>query len=135
VSREKVREYALATGVQDQVYTADARDVRAEDVVAPPTFAACFTVIHGGAGMFTDPDLGAHFTLVHGTQEYEFHRPVRVGDVLECTPSIADITTRGRNEFLTLQVDCVDADTQEPVVTSRGTIVFLGSAPETPVEA
>lgn len=135
VSREKVREYALVTGVTDPRATADAAQVPASDVVAPATFAACFTVTRGGAAMFADPDLGAHWTLVHGAQEYVFHRPVRVGDVLACTPSIADIAVRGRNEFLTLLIECVDAATGEPVVDSRGTIVFLGSAPEQPAEA
>lgn len=100
------------------------------DVVAPPMFAACFTVIRGGGQMFADPELGGHFALVHGSQEFEFHRPVRLGDLLECTPQIADIQWKGRNEFLTLQIDCNDASTGEPVVTSRGVIVFLGSAPQ-----
>jgi acyl dehydratase len=86
-------------------------------------------VIRGGTAIFSDPDLGVHLTLVHGSQEYEFHRVVRAGDVLDCTPSIADIAVKGKNEFLTLQVDCVDADTGDPVVTSRGVIIFLGSAP------
>lgn len=130
MSREKVREYALVTGTTDPAYLADPADVPSGEIVAPPTFAACFTVTRGGGAMFTDPDLGAHWTLVHGSQEYEFHRPIRVGDVLECTPWIADISARGRNEFLTLQIDCVDAGSKEPVVTSRGTIIFLGSAPE-----
>lgn len=125
VGREKIREYANATGVHDPQY-------QAEDggVVAPPMFAACFTVIRGGGRMFADPELGGHFALVHGSQEFEFHRPVRLGDVLECTPQIADIQWKGGNEFLTLQIDCNDARTGEPVATSRGVIVFLGSAPQ-----
>lgn len=130
VSREKIREYAGATGVSDAQYSADDGDV-----VAPPMFAACFTVIRGGGQMFADSELGGHFALVHGSQEFEFHRPVRLGDVLECTPQIADIQWNGRNEFLTLQIDCNDARTGEPVVTSRGVIVFLGSAPQEEQEA
>lgn len=123
VSREKIREYAFATGVDDPRSTAEEGAL-----VAPPTFAACFTVTRGGS-WFADPELGAHPVLVHGSQAYDFHRPVRVGDVLECTPMIADIKVRGRNEFLTVQIDCADASSGEPVLTSRGTIVFLGSAP------
>lgn len=109
----------------DPAYTDDAADV-----VAPPTFAACFTVVRGAAALFADPDLGAHPRLVHGSQEYEWHRVLRPGDVLECTPWIAEITVRRRNEFLTLQIDCVDAATGQPAVASRGTLVFLGSASE-----
>ncbi len=121
MSREKIREYAQATGVTDQIYR---RDIG--DVVAPPTFAACFTVGRSG-GIFDDPELGAHWNLVHGSQEYDFHRPVRVGDVLECTPRIADIRLRGRIDLLTLQIDCVHADGREPVVTSRGTLIFFNT--------
>ena len=121
MSREKVREYARATGV-----TGPAAEAETGDVIAPPTFAACFTVTRS-VELFLDPELGAHFNLVHGSQEYEFHRPVRVGDTLICTPSIADIKAKGHMEFLTQVIECVDAETEEPVVTSRGTIIFLGS--------
>lgn len=125
VCREKVREYALATGARDPVYSADAAEVAPADVVAPPTFAACFTLTPAGVALMADRDLGAHSALVHSRQEYEFHRQVRVGDVLECRPWITDIVARGRLELLTLQVDCRDADSNEPVVTSRGTLIFF----------
>jgi N-terminal half of MaoC dehydratase len=123
VSREKIREYARATGVRDETYQRDDGDV-----VAPPTFAACFTVTKGAERLFEDPDLGAHVRLVHGKQEYDFHRPVKLGDVLDCTPWITDITSRRGNDFLTLQIDCVDAHSGEPVVTSYATFVFLESS-------
>lgn len=122
VSREKIREYASVTGVRDQAYQRDDGDL-----AAPPTFAACFTLVQGTSRMLSDPDLGAHQRLVHGKQEYEFHRPVKLGDLLECTPWITDITTRRDNDFLKLQTDCVDVRSGEPVVTSRATIVFFGS--------
>jgi acyl dehydratase len=120
VSREKVREYAAATGVTDPAIDDDSGPT-----VAPPTFAACFTVGRNTA-MFSDPELGAHFNLVHGSQSYAFHRPVRVGDTLECTPTITDITAKGGMEFLTLEIACREAGSGEPVVTSRGTIIFFG---------
>jgi hypothetical protein len=125
VSREKIREYAAALGETDPRYTSDG-----DDCVAPPTFAAAFTIIKGGAAAFADPELGAHWSLVHGTQRYEFgDRVLRPGDVLVCTPSIASISARGRNEFMDVEVDCRFADTDERAVLSRATIVFLGSAP------
>lgn len=122
VSREKVREYALATGLTDDRYLA-----QTGEVIAPPTFAACFTITRG-ASFFGDPDLGAHAGVVHGAQEYVLHRPLRVGDVLSCTPTITGITVRGRNEFLSVEIAGVDAGTGDAAVTSRGTFVFLGSA-------
>ncbi len=126
VCREKIREYAAALGESDPRYFSDG-----DDCVAPPTFAACFTVIKGGQALFTDPDLGAHPALVHGSQSYEYGlRPIEPGNVLRCTPRIADIAARGRNEFLTIEVDCRFAADDARAVLSRGVIVFLGSAPE-----
>ncbi|MBW3658714.1 MAG: MaoC family dehydratase N-terminal domain-containing protein [Actinobacteria bacterium] len=126
VSREKIREYAAALGETDPRYFSDG-----DDCVAPPTFAACFTIIKGGQAMFTDAGLGAHPALVHGAQSFEFgDEPLRPGDVVECTPRIADITSKGRNEFLTLEVDCRRQGSGDRAVLSRGTIVFLGSAPQ-----
>lgn len=75
-----------------------------------------------------DPDLGAHSRVLHASQEYDFHRPLRPGDVLRCTPSIAGLANRRGNDFLTLHMECVDDDTGAPVLTSRGILVFL--APE-----
>jgi hypothetical protein len=125
VSREKIREYASALGESDPRYFSDG-----DDCVAPPTFAACFTVIKGGAAAFGDPDLGVHPALVHGSQSYAFgDRLVRPGDELTCTPRIAEISARGRNELMTVEVDCRFADTDERAVLSTAVIVFLGSAP------
>lgn len=126
VSREKIREYAMALGESDPRYFSEG-----DDCVAPPTFAACFTVIKGGQAAMSDPDLGTHMALVHGSQRYEYgERPVKPGDVLTCTPRIGDISARGRNEFLTVEVDCRFEDTDEQAVLSSATIVFLGSAPQ-----
>lgn len=119
VAREKVREYAAVTGADPVPQDGD--------VVAPPTFAACFTVTQGSIWT-SDPELGAHPALVHGAQEYEFHRPLRVGDVLLCTPWIVDVKARGRTDILTAQVDCVDELTGQPMVTSRSQIVFFSEA-------
>ncbi len=123
MSREKIREYAAATGVSDHPAMADPSTVPADEVLAPPTFAACFTV--GRGEMFSDPELGAHWNLVHGSQAYEYARPVRAGDLLACTPKIVDIVDRGKMEFLTFQIDCADAATGEPVVTSTSVIIFF----------
>jgi hypothetical protein len=99
-----------------------------EDLVAPPTFAACFTL--GRDGIFADPELGVHPSLVHGSQRYELARPIRGGDLLACTPRIVDIVDRGRMELLTYAIDCADARTGEHVATSTTEIIFL-----TPKEA
>ena len=50
--------------------------------------------------------------------------------MLTCTPRIADISSRGANEFMTVEVDCRFADSDDRAVLSSATIVFLGSAPQ-----
>jgi hypothetical protein len=125
VSREKIRDYAQALGESDPRYYSDG-----DDCVAPPTFAASFTITKGGAAVFSDPDLGVHPALVHGSQRYVFgDRPIRPGDRLTCTPKIADIRSRGRNEMLTIEVDCRFEDAS-PAVRSEAVIIFLGWAPQ-----
>jgi hypothetical protein len=125
VSREKIREYAMALGESDPRYYSDG-----DDCVAPPTFAACFTIIKGGQAAMSDPDLGAHMALVHGSQTFTYgDRPLTPGDALTCTPRIADVSYRGRNEFLKVEVDCRFEDSGDRAVLSTATIVFLGSAP------
>lgn len=116
----------MATGVYDEVYMADPAEVPLSDVVAPPAFAACFTV--GRGAVFADPDLGVHPNLVHGSQSYDYSRPIRGGDVLSCTPVIVDIVERDRMELLTYAIDCVDDRTQEHVLTSTSTLILFKTA-------
>jgi len=124
VAREKIREYASAVGETDPRYFSDG-----DDCVAPPTFAATFTVSKGGDVVFADPELGTHPALVHGSQRFVYgERAMRPGDVLTCTPRVADIGARGRNELLQVEVDCRFPD-DTLAVRSEAMIVFLGSAP------
>ena len=124
VSREKIREYASALGETDARYFSDG-----DDCVAPPTFAACFTITKGGESMFADPELGAHWKLVHGSQRYDFGRPVTPGDVLTCTPTLTGVTARGDNQFATLEVDCRFDDGERACLATQ-VIVFLGGDAE-----
>ena len=121
VSRAKIEEYAAAAG-----YPLPSADDG--PVVAPNIFAACFTVMKGAALLREDEQLGGTGAIVHAGQEYDFHRPVRSGDVLRCTPTITEILDRGAHTYLTLEIACVDEASSEPVVTSRQTIAYLGAA-------
>jgi hypothetical protein len=109
------------------VYFSDPAEIALSDIVAPPTFAACFA-LGRGTGPLADPELGVHPNLVHGSQEFSYRRPVRGGDVLECTPTIVDIADRRRMELLTYDVECVDAATKEPVVTARTVLIFFSES-------
>lgn len=124
VSREKIRDYATALGETDERYFSDG-----DDCIAPPTFAAAFTLTKGGDPLFADEQLGLHWNLVHGSHRFDFGRPVAPGDVLTCTPRFDSVMPRGDNEFVKWSVECRFAD-GELACESTATLVLFGSAPQ-----
>jgi hypothetical protein len=112
VGREHVRDFvhAVGGGVPGHVFETPptlfhpatfAPDGEASaDVVAPPTYAAAFT-IEPFAKAIGDPALGLNvLRLVHGEQEFEFLEPVRPGDVLDTVGEITSIRDRGPLDWL-----------------------------------
>lgn len=88
----------------------------------PPTFltATEFDVL---GPIVRDPDLALDFSrVVHGDQEYVWHRPLVVGETLEVGSRIAAIRERGGNGFLTIEVTLSGA-AGEPVATARSTMI------------
>jgi acyl dehydratase len=65
--------------------------------------------------------------VVHGEQEFEWSRPVVVGDVLTAVPRIADIYAKGPNEFLVIEAEVKDGS-GEVVAVSRTTLLSRGTA-------
>jgi acyl dehydratase len=69
-------------------------------IVAPPAFAATFA-IEPFARACVDPELAVNvLRLVHGEQEFEFHEPVRPGDLLETEGEITRLQERGNLDFV-----------------------------------
>ena len=101
VGREKVREYALAVGEENQVHL-DREAARAagfRDIVAPPMFAAVYSA---GAvwPAYLDPEVGVNFSrMVHGAQEFFWDEPVCCGDTITTTVSVKDIREQGERGF------------------------------------
>lgn len=128
VCREKVREYAVATRVGGSAkapgggHSPTAAEVR--DDAPSPTFAACVTgrVI---PMVVDDPELDAHWSLLHTGQSFTFHRALRIGDVLRCRPRIAGLASRRAMDILTVHVDVHDERTGEPVLEATSTLVFF----------
>lgn len=93
----------------------------ADDV--PPTFVTVAEHLAGVAAIVTDADLGLDFTrVVHGEQEYEWHRPMRVDETLRASTTIESIRSKGGLEFLVLRTDLRD-EAGEPVVIARSTLI------------
>jgi hypothetical protein len=88
----------------------------------PTTFvtAAEFTVI---PDVGADPELGLDFSRVlHGSQEYEFRRPLREGETLVIRSKIESIRSLGVNAFLVLVTELVDPG-GDVVCTARSTLI------------
>jgi acyl dehydratase len=129
VDRDHVLRFAEAIGEDDPVF----RDPEAARVaghpeqLAPPTFVTTMQIMTSGQ-VVVDPELGLDYSLVvHGEQAYEWRRPVRVGDVLSAVPRIADIYSKGPNEFLVIEAEIRD-ETGETVVVGRTTLLSRGTA-------
>lgn len=124
VGHEAVRAYARATQVADGRYYDDRPAALGQRLAVPPAFIACAAGARAWTRIIDDPELGAHERLMHVGQEFDFERPVHVGDVLVCTPTITDIKALRGVELLTLEVGCATTD-GAPAVTSRSRLVFF----------
>ena len=119
VTEDKVKEFLAAIGDDDPTY--------GEQGVAPPTFPVVVTY-QGSGQVVLDQDLGLNYMLVvHGEQEFDYVRPIRIGDKLTVLPRIAAIEAKGSNEFLTIEAEVTD-DAGERVLTARSTLISRGTA-------
>src|SRR5437870_3442445 len=131
VERERVVQFADAIGEDSPAFRDPeaARSLGYPEQLAPPTFITVMQIMTS-AQVVLDQDLGLNYALVvHGEQEYEWRRPIHVGDVLRATPRIADIYARGPNEFLVIEAEIKDA-TGQTVVLGRTTLLSRGTAAE-----
>jgi len=111
VGREKIREFATATGETSPVChdVAAARAAGHADVVAPATFPIVVTLNAMGDAV-TDPSIGVDWSrVVHGDQRFSYHRPIVAGDELTVHTIIEAVKTVAGNDMITLRGDLFDA--------------------------
>ena len=112
----------------EQAHTARfARVVGHEGDGVPPTFptAAEFAAL---TQVIEDPELALDFAhVLHAEQEYEYRRPLVVGDRLTLTPRLAQIRRKGALEFCTVETEMRDA-AGDVVVIARNSLVVRGGA-------
>ena len=129
VERDRVVQFADAIGEDNSVFR-DAEATKSEEYgeqLAPPTFVTVMQIMTSGQ-VVLDQELGLNYALVvHAEQEYDWRRPVQVGDVLSAVPRIADIYSKGPNEFLVIEADIKDTSGQT-VVVARTTLLSRGTA-------
>lgn len=111
VGREKIREFATATGETSPIChdVAAARAAGHADVVAPTTFPIVVTLKAMGDAV-TDPSVGVDWSrVVHGDQRFSYNRPIVAGDELTVHTVIESIKTLAGNDLITLRGDLFDA--------------------------
>ena len=124
VSREKIREFAIAIGDDNPAYRdpVTARELGYPDVIAPPTFAIVISSRVGSQVVF-DPELQLDYSrVVHGEQRFVQARPIRAGDRLVGVVTVDNIRSAAGNEILSTRVE-LTTQAGEPVSTAYSTLV------------
>ena len=142
VERAPVQHFADAVLSTSAIYHSPeaAKQAGFSDIPAPPTFpfamefAGKFDEIQPSDGAVPNP-LGAAVgplmakggLILHGEQEFIYHRPVQVGDVLVSDGKIVDAyqkESKGRTmTFIIQETNWSDEKTGEPVVTTRFNLI------------
>jgi acyl dehydratase len=125
VGREKVREYARAVGETNPLHldVEAARSAGYRDVVAPPMFAAVYSLPAIGPAIF-DPEVGIDFArMVHGGQEFKWGPLVVAGDEVTTTVTVKDISERAGNGFYVFESVSTNQDGDTVAVGTWSNIV------------
>lgn len=131
----RVPRVALNEALQGKAYAPVTFEVREERVRAfaaavvhpgegvPPTFATAPEIAAGMANALADRELGLDLSRVlHGEQEYEWARPLRLGETITAEATLESIRGRGSMRFLTLRTLLRD-EGGRVVVTARSTLI------------
>jgi acyl dehydratase len=129
VGREKIREFAAATGDPNPAYddVEAARALGHPDLVAPPTFAIVLSM-NASYQVVLDPALGLDYSrVVHGDQRFEHARPIYAGDELTVAVTVEKIRSLAGNDVISTRADIVSVS-GEAICSAYSTLV--SRAPE-----
>ena len=125
VESTKVREFARA--VRDDQSSK-------EQIPVPPTFPTFGENFRASENVGLNLDLDLRRVL-HGEQEYEYLRPLRIGDRLVCQSQVVeDYAKKGRRggtmRFIIIETEMRDEKSNEPVVRARSTVIETAAREE-----
>ena len=128
VGREKIREFAEATGAHPaHTDPAAARALGYADVIAPPTFAVLIAQ-RCDAQLVRDPEAGIDYSrVVHGEQTFVHHRPIVAGDRLVAVLHVDGVRAAGGHAMVTTRSE-IATEAGEPVCTASSTLVVRGES-------
>lgn len=148
VERGPVSNFARAVGDRSPIYQ-DVRAARAagfDDVPAPPTWPfamaywGTFPEQQEGLEPVTDNPMWevmaklGHGLILHGEQEFEYHRPIVAGDVLVGEDVIADLYEKESPgvtmTFVVTETVWRDLRSGEPVASARFNLIHRARHPD-----
>lgn len=115
ITPEAVAQFIEATGDPAQ------DGARRDPSYVPLTFPTTFRIGNPGLGLD-----GSKMQLIHGEQEYQYARPLNVGEKLTCVSRILDIREKsgrsGAMTFITSEIEGRDSQ-GELAFTGRSTLI------------
>lgn len=124
VEKRHVQTFATAIGDDNPLYKdkAYAEQSAYGGLIVPPTFPVSMNTGDGKLPLELD-----HRRMLHGEQEFIYHKPVRPGDRLICQMKVSDLYDKegksGKMQFLKLDTEMKD-EAGELVCISRMNIVY-----------
>lgn len=128
VGQEKIKEYALAVGDLNPLYIdpEHAKKSKYGSVIAPPMFVVVFARDLLFEHLFPDKDLNINFAkLLHGEQEFTFHKIVKTNDTVKSFGKIKNIFLKNNNDFVELETKSYNQN-NELVVEGNWMFVIIG---------
>lgn len=128
IGQEKIKEYAQAVGDLNPLYIDPefAKKSKYGSVIAPPMFVVVFArdVL---VNLFSDGELKLDmFRLVHGEQEFDFHKIVKANDTIKTLAKIKNIFQKSNNDFVELETKSYNQN-NELVVEGFWTFIIRGN--------
>lgn len=132
VDKSKIRELAQALGDDNPIFKDEetAKSAGLPGIVAPPTFPTLFKMWGEGGSSPHIKAMGGHvLRLLHGGEEYEYHKFIRPGAVITGQTKVVSIKEKegssGPLDIVLLETEYRD-EQNELVVVGRTTIVIRG---------
>ena len=117
IGREKIKEYSKTVGDLNPLYS--------DSKIAPPMFVVVFAR-DAMFELFNDKEININIQrLVHGEQEFSFHKTVKENDTITTKAKINNILEKGKNDFVELQTQSYNQN-NELVVEGKWTFIIRG---------
>lgn len=127
IGQEKIREYSLAVGDLNPLYTDPefAKKSKFGTIIAPPMFVVVFAR-DSMFNLFEDKEININLPkLVHGEQEFNFHKIVKANDSIKTISKIKNIFQKNNNDFVELETKSYNQN-NELVVEGLWTFIIRG---------